>query len=348
MAAWPFRSQYIGGLGEKRSSAVNNGVMTRSPRHRPRQFGYILVEQCRREKIQPIFRQALKRGRGIVHRGWLFDDQPYSIFVSNEADFHGSWIKVGNAGFHLSFDLFQRWRNHRSWTRPGFGWQVPSYQAYVVGLDGRRYTYLLMTPTRLIGTVGDMAASYAMSRLSTKQRRTHRRHQLLKQIFPWATPVWLDRNAAAYVPRDQDKPKDWKPVHWNQVVGELVTVSRRRRGWAGASGRGIPAAGNGSLTGMRCSLSCTTSAMPTWRRWSGRDCASSITRIKGGRPISGPGPCAWPPLAPFPLPSAPPKVPPTAAPASDRYASLAGYATWASPPAIRSRRRAASASPVES
>jgi hypothetical protein len=229
MAAWPFRSQYIGGLGEKRSSAVNNGVMTRSPRHRPRQFGYILVEQCRREKIQPIFRQALKRGRGIVHRGWLFDDQPYSIFVSNEADFHGSWIKVGNAGFHLSFDLFQRWRNHRSWTRPGFGWQVPSYQAYVVGLDGRRYTYLLMTPTRLIGTVGDMAASYAMSRLSTKQRRTHRRHQLLKQIFPWATPVWLDRNAAAYVPRDQDKPKDWKPVHWNQVVGELVTGRRQRK-----------------------------------------------------------------------------------------------------------------------
>jgi len=44
----------------------------------------------------------------------------------------------------------------------------------------------------------------------------------------------------------------------------------------------------------------------------------------------------------------PQKVPPTAAPASDRYASLAGYATWASPPAIRNRRRAASASPVES
>jgi hypothetical protein len=198
------------------------------PHPRPRQFGYFLVEECRREKIQPIFRQALKKGRGQVHRGWLFDDQPYSIFISTQPDYAGSWLKVGNAGWHLSFDLFKRWRNHRSWTRPGFGWQIPSYQAYVVGLDNKRYTYLLMTPTRLIGTVGDLDAAYTTtSRLNKKQRRIHRRHQILKQIFPWATPAWLAVHADAYVPRDQDKPKDWKPVHWNQVVGELVTGRRQ-------------------------------------------------------------------------------------------------------------------------
>jgi hypothetical protein len=160
----------------------------------------------------------------------MFDDQPYSIFLSTNPDYAGSWIKIGNAGFHLSFDLFQRWRNHRSWTRPGFGWQVPSYQAYAVGLDGRRYAYLLMTPTCLIGTVGDMDAAYTTgSRLSKKQRRALRRRQLIKQIFPWASDAWLAVNADAYVPRDQDKPKDWKPVHWNQVVGELVTGKRQRK-----------------------------------------------------------------------------------------------------------------------
>jgi hypothetical protein len=200
-----------------------------SPRHRPRQFGYVLVEECRREKIQPIFRSAWKQGRGLVHRGWMFDEQPYSIFISNEPDFAGSWLKVGNVGFYLSFDLFQRWRNHKSWTKPGFGWQIPSYQAYVMGHDGKRYSYLLMTPTNLIGTIGDLDAAYTTTGLSKKQVRVRRRHQLLQQIFPWATPAWLVANADAYVPRDQDKPRDWKPVHWNQVVGELVTGKRQRK-----------------------------------------------------------------------------------------------------------------------
>src|SRR6266536_4257255 len=105
----------------------------------------------------------------------------------------------------------------------------PVLSAYVVGLDGKRYTYLLMTPARMIGTVGDMDAAYTTgSRLSKNQRRARRRHQLLKQIFPGATPAWLDQNVA-YVPRDQDKPKDWKPVHWNQVVGELATGRRQRK-----------------------------------------------------------------------------------------------------------------------
>jgi hypothetical protein len=148
----------------------------------------------------PLVREAWP-WRGQVHHGHFQNfDQPYSIFLSNEPDLAGSWIRIGNAGFHLSFDLFKRWRNNRGWIKPNpnFGgkmWQVDSYQAYAVGLDNKRYAYLVMTPTRqgrpggcLIGTVGDLDAAYSKaSRLSKKQRRASRRRQLIKQILPWVS-----------------------------------------------------------------------------------------------------------------------------------------------------------------
>jgi len=203
---------------------------------RDRPYGYFLIEHCAKQPITPLFRDALQKGRGQVHRGWLpnFDDEPYSIFLSNEPEFVGSWIRVGNAGFNLSFDLFQRWRNERGWMKPnpnfgGRAWQVPSYQAYAVGLDGKRHSYLLMTPTRLIGCAGDLEAVYSKAnRLSKKQGRTSRRHQLIKQILPWVSDAWLAENDG-WVPRDHEKPKNWKSVHWNQVVGELVTGRRQRK-----------------------------------------------------------------------------------------------------------------------
>jgi hypothetical protein len=74
-----------------------------------------LVEDCRRETIAPLLRDALNRGRGQVHHGHLQNfDKPYSIYLSTDENFAGSWLAIGhagdNAGFPLSVDRFVRWR----------------------------------------------------------------------------------------------------------------------------------------------------------------------------------------------------------------------------------------------
>ncbi len=130
----------------------------------------------------------------------------------------------------LSFDLFKRWRNHRGWTKPNdrSSWQVDSVQAYVRGIiDQRRFAFLLMTPDRFIATRGDMDAGYLTAdRLNKKQRREQRRRHLIRQILPWVSDAWLAENDG-WVPLIHEKPKTWKSVHWNQVVGELTTGRRQ-------------------------------------------------------------------------------------------------------------------------
>ncbi len=191
-----------------------------------------LVDDCRKQRIQPLVRDAW-RWRGRVHHGLIFDNVPYAIFLSNEPDLADSWIRIGNMTLALSFDLFKRWRNHRGWMKPNpnFGgkmWQVDSVQAYVRGIiDQRRFAFLLMTPDRMIATRGDIDAGYLTAdRLNKKQRREQRRRHLIKQILPWVSDAWLAENDG-WVPLVHEKPKTWRSVHWNQVVGELTTGKRQ-------------------------------------------------------------------------------------------------------------------------
>jgi hypothetical protein len=44
--------------------------------------------------------------------------------------------------------------------------KVEGYKAFVVGLDHTRYEYLLMTPTNLIGTRGDLDTQFLGRTLS--------------------------------------------------------------------------------------------------------------------------------------------------------------------------------------
>jgi hypothetical protein len=200
---------------------------------RPRPHGYHLVEDCRREKIMPLVRDAWQ-WRGRVHHGIIFDSVPYAIFLSLAPDLTGSWIRIGNMQLALSFDLFKRWRNSRGWMKPNpnFGgkmWAVDGVKAYARGLDNKRYTYLVMTPTNLIGTVGDIDAQYFDKTLSRKQRRARRRRRLIKPILPWVDEAWL-ADHDAWWPSRRDKPKWQKFVSWWRTVGELRHGHRYGRG----------------------------------------------------------------------------------------------------------------------
>jgi hypothetical protein len=77
---------------------------------RERQFGYFVIEECQREDVAGIFTEALRRGRGQVHSGYLANfDQSYRIFLSNEDDFRGSWLMIAgrdDARWNISVD---RW-----------------------------------------------------------------------------------------------------------------------------------------------------------------------------------------------------------------------------------------------
>jgi hypothetical protein len=102
----------------------------------------------------------------------------------------------------------------------------------VVGLDGQRYEYLLMTPTRLIATWGDMDAVWAKTMLSKKQRKLGRRYELIKTVMPWnwVDQKWVKEHDEWWPSRRSDKPKWRKLVWWWRIVGELRHGRRYGRG----------------------------------------------------------------------------------------------------------------------
>ena len=215
--------------------------MPRGHPRRERPNGYHIIEACKKQPIQPIFRLALKRGRGIIHRGFLsnFDDLPYEIYLTNEADFVGSWIRIAGRNemtWFISAVVGLRWKNKRRWVKKPpspdhYGsWvqQVVFYEAYLHGKadPSRRYKYLLATPTRLIATAGDLDAVWGKTMLSNRQRKLVRRWDLIKSILPWATLDWVRKNEH-WIPHH--KPETWKMVRWHRVLGELVTGKRQRK-----------------------------------------------------------------------------------------------------------------------
>jgi hypothetical protein len=207
---------------------------------RPRPHGYHIIENGKRENIAPLFRSALPY-RGQIYSGHLNSfDLPYEIYLSLEPDFAGSWIRIAggdDARWSISVDRYVRWRNNRGWMKPNpnFGGrvrQVQAWRAFVVGIldSTRRSPYLLMTDTRLIGTVGDTGAVYSKaSQLSKKQRRIQRRRELIKPILPFVDDAWI-RDHMAWWPNRWEKPKWWKFVHFWRVVGELRHSRRYGRG----------------------------------------------------------------------------------------------------------------------
>jgi hypothetical protein len=91
----------------------------------------------------------------------------------------GSGASLSAATHRRAVDRFVRWKRNQGWMKPNpnFGGvvrKIKGYKVYVVGLDNRRYSYLLMTPppSNLVATRGDIAARYLTAEKLNKKQGT--------------------------------------------------------------------------------------------------------------------------------------------------------------------------------
>ena len=128
----------------------------------------------------------------------------------------------------------QRWRIEGPFlVMSGSRWRlIPSQQKNVRGTtwlvqsskDGRRYRHLLMTPSGLIGTRGELAGiRYRSQRMWTKRKqRAYRRHKIIEKLDGPTDLKWVTEHEN-YVPK---KRRRMRATTYRRLRKRLVTTPK--------------------------------------------------------------------------------------------------------------------------